>query len=599
MHYKKKANRPLRIVIVDSGYDKNGKNAKEVCGLAIENQESKKIVCKNKMSDEIGHGTAIIDRIYEKTNQKMEVIMIKIFSSKYVADVNDLNYALQYIAQEMEIDFLLISLGVRIYSDKMERNIDQIVTKGTVIISAFDNMKCISYPAAFKKVIGIDVSDKYCNEGEYDIFFTKDQIVDICGADVTFRLDWLQNKKIVLKGSSFFATDILIKLINHKKKFFGKESAMKFLSKSAIKVFTKSYEIIVNEKRFLNSIKKAVVLPINKEIITMAAYEDMCPFNIIGYYDVKYKLTIGKKLCDIYPHTKNKKKIKDIDKIDWYGEFDTIICGHMNQIEKVLGKNIKKEILKKCIRYGKRMYSFDSFRVHEFHCRYGVNYLFPSNTMPSSLNYRRGKLVINNTPTVLIVGTSSKQGKFTIQLELYRYLKKRKVNIGAIGTEPSSALLGFSQYLSYGYNNNCTINSDEMPLVVNDMIKKFQEKNVELIMLGEQSGIVPNNTLNLSMYSLKQMGIMLGLSPDSFILCINDFDDLDYVKKSIAFVKSVTNAELLCIVESNLINCNGLIKKSDFHDLYVSYKILDINENNLGSKLGNIVLNYYANNSKE
>lgn len=48
-----------------------------------------------------------------------------------------------------------------------------------------------------------------------------------------------------------------------------------------------------------------------------------------------------------------------------------------------------------------------------------------------------------STPVLAVCGTSSKQGKFTLQLELRKRFCEMGYKVGQIGTEPNSLLLGW------------------------------------------------------------------------------------------------------------------------------------------------------------
>lgn len=580
------------IVIIDTGYDIYGKNRNKVKGIEIRCSREKDYSFDEEIDDEIGHGTAIVDRIFEKSKFDVSVYMIKIFSSEQITDTEMLVAALKFCYETVDADILLISLGVREVSGEMHEYIKKISEKETIIVSAFDNMKCLSYPAAYKEVIGVDVSEKYIEEGLYEIYYG-DNVVDVCGADVYYRLNWLRNKKVILRGTSFCATDIVVMLLNERKCIRNKKSALKILEKKASNVYRYDLQDTIDEKSFIHSIRKAIVLPLNKEIYALAAFEDLCDFEIVGYYDVKYGMKIGKRIKDVKAYTKNPKIIKDIKEINWLDDFDTVICGHMDKISMCLKRNILQEISECCKRHKKKLYAFDRIlekrRSRDY--VFGREYLYPFNCSDLSLYGRNGKLCLNNTPTLLVAGTSSKQGKYTILLNLLKYLREQCVDVGIIGSEPSSLLFGFDQYLSYGYRNNCELNEEEVLLVVNEYVRKFQEMGKQIIVMAEQSGILPYKMLNTNMYTAKQMGIVLGLKPDSFILCVNRNDRKEYIMRCIKCLESVSNAKLLCIVRSDVLDDE--LENDCFEGGLPDVDIYELSDESLSEKLGRTVINFY------
>jgi hypothetical protein len=55
-------------------------------------------------------------------------------------------------------DVVHMSLGVRHYNKRIEELCRELGDRGTLVISAFDNMGSISYPAALSTLIGVDAS---------------------------------------------------------------------------------------------------------------------------------------------------------------------------------------------------------------------------------------------------------------------------------------------------------------------------------------------------------------------------------------------------------------------------------------------------------
>lgn len=45
--------------------------------------------------------------------------------------------------------------------------------------------------------------------------------------------------------------------------------------------------------------KKAIVFPFNKEMHSVVRYREELSFEIVGIYDSKYTLKVGKRICDI------------------------------------------------------------------------------------------------------------------------------------------------------------------------------------------------------------------------------------------------------------------------------------------------------------
>lgn len=580
-----------KVVIIDTGYDYNGKYIKDISGIEIKKETENILDLSSDFHDDIGHGTAIINMILKE--KQCKIFVVKIFSEEQITDVKLLNAGLQYICNMKDIDFLLISLGVRQYDFQMHLLVQQLVKNGTIIISAFDNMGCVSYPAGFEEVIGVDTTEKYHTCNEYDIY--KGDLVDIRGGNEFYRLDWLSNKKMILNGSSFMVAKILIKILENSESVIDKKHAIEILCKNANQIIRKKETKLVQGVEFVRKIKRAIVFPFNKEIHSIAAFEELCDFEIIGYFDIKYNLKVGKKISEVLQYCNNEKVIQDYEKIDWNIDFDTVICGHVGKISFATGNDYLHEIIKRCKKNNKKLYSFDQC-MENYRCfHYGKNYYFPQNVVTELPVLRCGKMVLNSIPTLAVLGTSSRQGKFTIQLHLMKELRKKGFMVGGIGTEPSALLYGFTYMLSYGYQNYCKLNSDEIILMLNEMTRRLQMENVDIIISGAQSGIIPQNMLNLSMYTSKQIGYLLGLNPDSYILCVNRNDDISYIEKTIQFVDSITEAALVAIVVCDVESKRFRKRNDNYIKLCKKYgkRVLSLEESNLSEKLVSMVINYY------
>lgn len=589
---RKKADSKLKkVVIIDTGYDYSGKYKDDISGIEIKKGTKDVFDLSSDFHDEIGHGTAIINMILKE--QQCEIFVIKIFSKEQITDGQLLNAGLRYICDMKDVNFLVISLGVRQYDFEMQLLVQRLAKNGTIIISAFDNMGCVSYPAGFEEVIGVDVTEKYRTGNEFDVY--SGDLIDVRGGNEFYRLDWVGQKKMILGGSSFLVAKILIQILKSSELVTNKEQAIRSLCKSAQQIIEKKKTKHIQGTEFVRQIKRAIVFPFNKEIHSIAAFEELCDFEVIGYFDVKYNLKVGKKINEILEYCDNEKVIQDYEEIDWNTDFDTVICGHVGKISLAIGNDYLGKIVKKCKINNKKLYSFDRCVEKYKYFRYGKDFCFPQNVAAELPILRCGKMVLNSTPTLAVLGTSSRQGKFTIQLQLMKELRKRGFVVGGIGTEPSALLYGFTYMLSYGYQNCCKLNSDQIILMLNEMTRKLQMENVDIIISGAQSGTIPENMLNLSMYTSKQLGYLLGLNPDAYILCVNRNDDISYIEKTIQFVNSITEAKLVAIVVCNIESNRFREKKDNYKKLSNKYgeKIFPLEEYNLSEKLTKIVIDYY------
>lgn len=193
---------------------------------------------------------------------------------------------------------------------------------------------------------------------------------------------------------------------------------------------------------------------------------------------------------------------------------------------------------------------------------------------------RFGMLYRISKPVVGILGTSSRQGKFTLQLKLRELLLERGYSIGQIGTEPSALLYGMDYVFPMGYNSSVYIQGFDVIRYTNYIINILCQKNIDLILIGSQSGTVPFDTGNIIQYNIPQYDFLAGTLPDIVILCINPFDDINHIARTIKFIESSVDCKVLSLVVF------PMTIRDDWSAVFGGKKILNDNEfNNIKEEL--------------
>lgn len=146
------------IVIIDTGVVEA---SEEIKGYSLKCKKGKFYIKYGEVNDEIGHGT-IVYNIIRKNLPSSNILIFKIFDgSKHVTE-DMLIFVLKYIKKNIHCKLINMSLGLK-YCKKIvefDRICNEIISSGTIIVSAFDNDMCFSYPALFGQVIGVDSNEK-------------------------------------------------------------------------------------------------------------------------------------------------------------------------------------------------------------------------------------------------------------------------------------------------------------------------------------------------------------------------------------------------------------------------------------------------------
>lgn len=527
----------ISIAIIDSGINK----------CYNEFKDASIIECTMETNDEIGHGTAVASIIH-KFVPDANLFIFKLFYEDRELTPKELISVLNEIYVKYDVNIIHLSSGI-VFCDCLSElyNVcEKFKKKNVIIVSSFDNEGRISYPAAFDNVIGVDWSEQCSNGMNY--IYLNNSPVNILGVGSLQKLPWKENEYRYVAGSSFAApyiTAVVAKcIINNINEF---DMVLSYLKENAVKVYnTKAPVECINE---LN-IKKAIVYPFNKEIHSLFKFIDLVPFEICGIYESPILRHNGLKTGDLL-NNDTEYIIKSDKLIDWNSDFDTLILGHTGKISAVLNRDIIREMLTKCLDYKKNVYSFDNLdKYKDLTSKFENNSLcckFPFIAKQNVPENQLGKLYGISAPVLCVCGTSSKQGKNTLQLELRRAFQNIGYNTGALGTEPSALLTGADEVFPMGYESNVMISGQDAVLTVNYLMHKIDMKNKDIIFIGSQSQTIPYNMGNIGVYPLAQHEFMLGTEPDAVILSINPYDECEYINNTINYLEGYIQTKVIAL----------------------------------------------------
>lgn len=530
----------VSIAILDSGVNtKHEKFTNRVIkGKTLQIDSAKKVNVIDEFEDEIGHGTAIYD-IISSVAMNAEITNYKILSDRLTVKIEDFIEILRFFIT-CHYDIINISISINEYNEDMKKVCDTLTEKGTIIVSSFDNLGAASYPAAFDSVIGVDVSEDAIRVEKYE--FVEGSIVNLRGRGGPFRIAWKNPPYILVKGSSYTCAYMSAYISNAMGENRNEISKiMKERSYKQYKYAVKNVQIPTHR------INDAILFPFNKEMHALARFSNYLDFNIKGICDYRYSGLIGASVNSLLGITNTRFIIEDIQKVD-FGTVDTLILGHMAKYLKAVDKSILESIVRRAIENELFIYSFDNLDSLEI--EYSKNYkrIYTPEIQKENLIHNFGKLYEYSKPILCVVGTSSKQGKFTLQLEIRYRLMEYGYKVGQIGTEPSALLFGMDYVFPSGYRASIPYDDWEILIYINNLINSLCIEQKDIIITGLQSGILPYNKNNANFYPFLQQSFLQAVAPDAIVLCINPDDDVSYIDECIKYCESVTNSKVIAIV---------------------------------------------------
>jgi uncharacterized NAD-dependent epimerase/dehydratase family protein len=491
-----------------------------------------------------GHGTAVYN-IIRKVEDIADIINFKLPWQEDGIEETCLIELLKKIDREYPVDIINLSLGVNVAEDyeSLFSVCHSLAAKGVILISAFDNAGAISYPAAFAEVIGVS-SGQNCPRID-DFEYIEDTMINIGAKGGVQRLAWDKPDYLMLGGNSFacaHATVQAARFMSQGIREFG--ALLEAFKNKAVKTFSLGTVGVTEKASPKPVIKKAALFPFFKEMHSLIRFTDMLDFEITGVYDSKYSALVGSTTDHIMKDTVASHTIQNIDQIQW-DTFDTLILGHLDEMSSLINKGaLRENLIKHALEHNKQVFSFDdvskTFTQDSVYCPVVSHKDLPPN--------RFGKLYRLDKPVVGVYGTSSRQGKFTLQLLLRQKLRDIGYTVGQIGTEPSALLYGMDYAYPMGYNSSVYIHGFDAIRYLNHIMNQLCEKQCDIIITGSQSGTIPYDTGNMAQYTLHQYEFLMGTQPDAVVLCVNPFDEPEYISRTIKFIESSVDCTVIALV---------------------------------------------------
>ncbi|MDD6261770.1 MAG: S8 family serine peptidase [Clostridiales bacterium] len=541
----------VRVCVLDSGLDPKSAVGREINfagGDEFFLDESGEIKHESNAVDDIGHGTAVISVIHRLCND-IEIIPIKIVRDGTANSTEIMISALEYIYNQQLCDVINISAGI-ISCDNLTglySICQKLKDKGIIIVAAFDSEGAVSYPAAFDCVIGVDGLRLDRNRVGYCICGTGSS--NYIQSMKEQRLPWIDGQTKTVSGTSFLAPEFtarVVKLIQSNG-VLSFENIIARLNEDAREMIKESK---YSPRRLDMPIQKAAIFPFNKEMHSLARFEDLLGFDVYGFYDTKFSGQVGRTVSELQQIScpKHDFIVQNIDKLDWNADFDTIILGHTSLLSKATRRNFEEEIISKCQKYGKKLFSCRDIRDKKPTIDYYSPHIDPIDMDGIT------RMHVLGCPVLGVVGTGSKQGKFSLQLSLRRELIHQGYCVGQLGTEPTAELFGMDATYPMGHESAVSVKGFDAVFAINQIMGQIEEKNPDIIIFGSQAHTVTFVPGGPSYYPVCQHELLMGCQADAYILVVCIDNPLTYIRRNITFLESLFNSKVIAIAVSPLTN---------------------------------------------
>ncbi|MXX15141.1 MAG: S8 family serine peptidase [Gemmatimonadetes bacterium] len=562
----------IKVAIIDSGVDCSHPNVGNIAGgVSIEICENGEVVLSDDYYDCAGHGTACAGIIRKRAPDAV-LYSVRIFDASLMADGRALVAAIQWcIANEMDIVNLSLGTTDVTFKKALQEVCRKAVDAGVILVAAESNDERESYPAVFPEVIGVTggaIADLSTPQQAYKpdgFYYCKDHRIECVTRGDEQRVCWLNGKHIMTGGNSFAAphiTGIIARLLEQHPKcsiqnirLLLQEKALNEISqgqnksKSGLRSHRKDFQ------EDYAYIKKAVLYPYNKEMHSLVRYRDLLAFEIVGVADPIGKGMVGKDAGKVIGEPQANLRISpNIRRA--IADADTLILGYVDQLSRIRKRDLLREYVQLALDAGCHVFSFQALDptvygdLYELADKKGLRLAYPHVPREEFAHAIQHFNVLPpvDVPVLSVMGTSSQQGKFTLQLALRRRLIQKGYKVGQIGTEHHSRLLGMDAAFPMGYASPLKLPFQHyIPYLDYKMREICQRTQPDIILTGSQSGTIPYHVQEHSTHCLSSLAFLLGVKPDACILVVNSIDAEEYIRDTIDGIRAMCKAPTILL----------------------------------------------------
>lgn len=554
-----KTDHPVRVAIIDSGIDPTHEKLGAVHEVLLDSVSPPAAVSA-------GHGTACAG-IIRQIAPTATLYDVRLFDESLTADGPALLAAIRW-AIEQRMDAVNLSLGTTdvTFRDRLAEVCLQAREAGVILVAAEHNDGRESYPAVLSDVIGV-AGGKV--RGRYGYYYRPGHAIECVARGDAQRVCWTDSQYVMVSGTSFAAPHVtgMVALIRQAHQGASLEQVREVLQANALKgtpELLQSTRTVVAPEPPANPssfswIQKAALYPFNKEMHSLVRARDLLAFKITGIADPVGKGLVAKdagKVLGLPPiGVRIRPRLAAALK-----KADTLILGYVDQLGRIGKKDMLRTAIETALKRDCHVFSFlavpqDKYGdLYELADKKELHLTYPSVSSDDVQQALQAEPAYSpvDVPVLGVFGTSSQQGKFTLQLILRRRLLRLGYRVGQVGTEHHAALFGMDLAFPMGYASNVEIPLQYyVPYLGYKLRQLSQQKKPDLILVGSQSGTIPYDVHEHRTHSLTSTAFLLGTKPDACILVVNSVDADEYIQDTIDALRALAKAPTLLLAMSD------------------------------------------------
>ena len=564
----------IRVAVVDSGVDPTHPLIRVAGGVALSVRGDGGIEQAAEVADKAGHGTACAGIILRKA-PAASIYSVGIFDESLSADGSALVAALRWCLDE-GMDVVNLSLGTTDPSFRrpLAETAREAAGAGVILVSAEHNEGLESYPAVLPDVIGV-AGGKV--GGRYGYHYREGKPIECVARGDEQRLCWLQPREVMTSGTSFAAPHIsgIVALIREASPGVGIEEVREVLKANALAEGGASRVSETAGARPVPApreqaprpregglpgwIRKAALYPFNKEMHSLVRHLKHLDFEVVGIADPAGKGLAGGDAGEALGLPAVGIRISPKLGAALRGA-DTLILGYVDELGRIGKRDVLRESVAAALAAGLHVFSFlpvppgQYGDLHAEARRRNLKIASPKvdNAEVEGLLRRSSRYGAVDVPVLGVFGTSSQQGKFTLQLALRRRLQEAGYAVGQVGTEHHSALFGMDFAFPMGYASPLELPLQwYAPFLDAKMREIAHLRSPDIILVGCQSGTIPYAIEHPATHTMTSLAFLLGTRPDAVVLVVNSIDPEEYIEDTIACLRGLAKAPTIALAMSD------------------------------------------------
>lgn len=537
----------LKVGVIDSGIEINKASLMKYVVGGYDVVRGKAGI--EQCDDEIGHGTACADLITRAFEPgEIGVFVYKVCGAEIAVDIGTFGVALEKVLDD-RVDVVNCSLGT-IDPDakyKLCKIVARCSSAGTILICAWNDEGYTTWPAAFDTAVAVK-SGEQTDQNSW--VWVSDKKSHVLFRGTKQRVQWKNGAQIFMGGSSFatpLCTRVVARALANGSVSKNPSSVFSYLEKNASSknIVDLNQSPLIPWNTVHKRMKKVGIYPFFKETHGFVRFRKELPYDIAWIADFKHSKAAGKKTDEIIRNSSESFYVNAGLPNDSSG-IDSLIIGYLDLAGEAAGKDLLEEAydyaFQRKINVFSLLPSVNQAQWKESFSSEGLWLETPLISYESALGMiqKVPEKKALDVPVIGVFGTSSQQGKFTLQLALRYELQKRGFRVGQIGTEHQSGCFGidFTFPSGYGAQHSLKIPMDFHIPLLRRVLSEMDKGQFDCVIVGAQSGLLsPNPYYYGGIYSELFYSAVLS---DKTILIRNTPDSEEHIRRIESYVYAKT-----------------------------------------------------------